>query len=44
MVPGKPGIAFVEFETDTQASVALSGLQGFKINPTHSMTLAFAAK
>ena len=36
---------FVEFETDAQASVAaLSGLQGFKINPTHSMTLAFAAK
>ena len=44
MVEAKPGIAFVEFETDTQASVALSGLQGFKINPTHSMTLAFAAK
>lgn len=44
MVEAKPGIAFVEFETDAQASVALSGLQGFKINPTHSMTLAFAAK
>ena len=44
MVEAKPGIAFVEFETDAQASVALSGLQGFKINPTHSMTLAFAAR
>ena len=42
MVEAKPGIAFVEFETETQASVALSGLQGFKINPTHSMTLSYA--
>lgn len=44
MVEAKPGIAFVEFETETQASVALSGLQGFKINPTHSMTLSYAKK
>ena len=44
MVEAKPGIAFVEFDTETQASVALSGLQGFKINPTHSMTLSYAKK
>ena len=44
MVEAKPGIAFVEFESETQSSVALSGLQGFKINPTHSMTLSYAKK
>jgi hypothetical protein len=44
MVEAKPGIAFVEFTAETQASVALQGLQGFKINPTHSMTLSYAKK
>ena len=44
MVEAKPGIAFVEFDSETQASVSLSGLQGFKINPTHSMTLTYAKK
>ena len=44
MVEAKPGIAFVEFTVETQASVALQGLQGFKINPTHSMTLSYAKK
>ena len=41
---GETRIAFVEFESETQSSVALSGLQGFKINPTHSMTLSYAKK
>ena len=44
MVEAKPGIAFVEFDSEAQASIALSGLQGFKINPTHSMTLTYAKK
>ena len=44
MVEAKPGIAFVEFDSDTRSAVALSGLQGFKINPTHSMTLSYAKK
>ena len=44
MVEAKPGIALVEFTAETQASVALQGLQGFKINPTHSMTLSYAKK
>mmetsp|Transcript_32891 Transcript_32891/g.93280 ORF Transcript_32891/g.93280 Transcript_32891/m.93280 type:complete len:229 (+) Transcript_32891:247-933(+) len=42
MVDGRPGIAFVEFETDMQSSVAMSGLQGFKITPTHAMSVSFA--
>lgn len=42
MVDGRPGIGFVEFENDMQASVALSGLQGFKITPTHPMAVSYA--
>ncbi len=42
MVEAKPGIAFVEFESELQAGVALSGLGGFKITPTHSMTVTYA--
>ena len=42
MVPAKPGIAFVDFETAPQAAVALQGLQGFKITPDHAMAVAFA--
>ena len=30
-VPGKDGIAFVEFEDEMQATVAMNGLQGFKV-------------
>jgi U2 small nuclear ribonucleoprotein B'' len=42
MVEAKPGIAFVEFETELQAGVALTGLGGFKITPTHSMAVTYA--
>jgi len=44
MVPGNKGIAFVEFNTDLEASVAMNGLQHFKITPTHLMVISFAAK
>ncbi len=42
MVEARPGIAFVEFENEMQAGVGLSGLQGFKITPTHAMAISFA--
>lgn len=42
MVEARPGIAFVEFENEMQASVALSGLQNFQITPTHAMTISYA--
>jgi len=42
MVPGKAGIAFVEFADAFQASVAKDGLQGFKITPTVQMKITFA--
>lgn len=42
LVPSKPGISFVDFENEMQASVALSGLQGFKITPQHAMRITYA--
>ena len=42
MVAGKPGIAFVEFETIPQAGMGLSGLQDFKMTPTKKMVLSYA--
>lgn len=44
MVPAKPGIAFVEFESELQSGVALAGLQGFKITPQHSMRIIYAKR
>lgn len=44
MVEAKPGIAFVEFESDTQSSVAMAGLQGFNVTPTNAMAITFANK
>jgi len=44
MVSGKSGIAFVEFENDIEAGVALNGLQHFKITPTHLMVISYAKK
>jgi len=44
MVPGKQGIAFVEFETEADATVAMAGLQHFKVTPTHLMVISYAKK
>lgn len=44
LVPGRSDIAFVEFETEVQSAEARSSLQGFKITPTHPMTIAYAKK
>eukprot|EP00635_Sarcinochrysidales_sp_CCMP3193_P006198 CAMPEP_0118912578 /NCGR_PEP_ID=MMETSP1166-20130328/13760_1 /TAXON_ID=1104430 /ORGANISM="Chrysoreinhardia sp, Strain CCMP3193" /LENGTH=249 /DNA_ID=CAMNT_0006852099 /DNA_START=115 /DNA_END=864 /DNA_ORIENTATION=+ len=44
MVPGKKGIAFIEFADDVQASLALAGLNGFKLTPSHSLNLTFAKR
>ncbi|KAL1541048.1 U2 small nuclear ribonucleoprotein B''-like [Salvia divinorum] len=44
MVDAKPGIAFVEFEDDSQSSVAMQDLQGFKINPQNAMVITYAKK
>jgi len=44
MVAGKPGIAFVEFENEREATAAMQGLQHFKITPTHLMVINYAKK
>jgi U2 small nuclear ribonucleoprotein B'' len=42
MVPGKAGIAFVEFGDAIQATAAKNGLQGFKITTEKPMRVTFA--
>ena len=42
MVDARPGISFVEFENDMQASVAMAGLQDFKITPMHAINISYA--
>ncbi|XP_073271312.1 U2 small nuclear ribonucleoprotein B'' 2-like isoform X2 [Primulina huaijiensis] len=44
MVEAKPGIAFVEFDDDSQSSVAMQDLQGFKITAQNPMAITFAKK
>lgn len=44
MVQGKQGIAFVEFESEVESTVAMNGLQHFKITPTHLMVISYAKK
>ena len=44
LVPGRSDIAFVEFESEMQSTEAKSSLQGFKITPTHAMSIAYAKK
>ena len=42
LVPGRSDIAFVEFESDRQATDAKNALQGFKVTPQHAMHISFA--
>ncbi|KAK6941014.1 RNA recognition motif domain [Dillenia turbinata] len=44
MVDAKPGIAFVEYENEMQATVAMQGLQGFKITQQNAMIITYAKK
>ncbi len=44
LVPARPGIAFIEYESDVQSTVALGGLQGFKITPTNLMKISYAKR
>ncbi|KND03734.1 uncharacterized protein SPPG_01192 [Spizellomyces punctatus DAOM BR117] len=44
LVPGKSGIAFVEYESDAQAETAKGVLNGFKLTPTHPMTVEYAKR
>ncbi|KAL3531483.1 hypothetical protein ACH5RR_010805 [Cinchona calisaya] len=44
MVEAKPGIAFVEYENEMQSTVAMQGLQGFKITGDNPMLITYAKK
>ncbi|OQR83036.1 U1 small nuclear ribonucleoprotein A [Achlya hypogyna] len=44
MVPGKKGLAFVEYTDDAQAAIALQGLNGFKLTPNERLKVSFAKK
>ncbi|KAG1326234.1 U1 small nuclear ribonucleoprotein A [Cocos nucifera] len=44
MVEAKPGIAFVEYGDEMQATLAMQGLQGFKITQQNSMLISYAKK
>jgi U2 small nuclear ribonucleoprotein B'' len=43
-IEGRPDIAFVEFETDAQAGMAISALHGFQLDESHQMAVAYAKK
>lgn len=43
LVPGR-NVAFIEFEGEKDAGVALTALQGFKITPEHTMRLSYAKR
>lgn len=44
MVPNRPGIAFVEFDTDSQAIPARTTLNNFRISAEHVMRVDYAKK
>jgi len=44
LIPGKAGMAFVDFEDESMAGVAMNGLQGFKMTQTHTIRIAYAKK
>ena len=44
LAPGRSDIAFVEFESDRQATDAKNALQGFKVTPQHAMHISFTKK
>lgn len=44
LVPGRADIAFVEFESEQQSTMAKEALQGFKISPSNAIKISFAKK
>lgn len=44
LIPGREGIAFVEFDLEHHAAMAKDGLQGFKVTPDKAMMITFAKK
>lgn len=44
MVEAKPGIAFLEYENEMQSTIAMHGLQGFKITQDNPLLITYAKK
>lgn len=44
MVEAKPGIAFIEYGDEMQSTIAMQGLQGFKITADNPMVITYAKK
>lgn len=44
LVPGRSDIAFVEFDSEQQSTIAKEALQGFKISPTNPIKITYAKK
>ena len=44
MVEAKPGIAFVEYGDEMQATTSLQALQNFKITPQNPMQISYAKR
>ena len=44
MVAAKPGIAFVEYESEAQAGEALKGTDTFQLDSDHTMSVTYAKK
>ncbi len=44
LVDARPGIAFVEYESEPQATQAMSGLQNFQVDPQHVISITYAKR
>lgn len=42
LVPQRPGIAFVEYDSDVQSTVAMQGLQAFRLATDKPMQISYA--
>lgn len=41
LTQGADGVARVQFQLVEQATIAFNGLQGFRLNPTHTLALSY---
>ena len=44
MVPGKPDIAFVEYDNESHSAVAKKALHGYRMTPEREIKVTFAKK
>ncbi len=44
LIPNRHDIAFVEFDSDTNATLAKDGLNGFKVNESLALSVSYSKK